>query len=129
MTDFIEPVLQGSRPGAEAGQKVEQSRAFKSSRPEVFCKKGVLKNFVKFTEKHLCWSLFFNKVTGLRTESLFKKGLCCEFCEIYQLFTEHLQWQLLLIVYHLFSSIEQSFFNKTLLRFSTRSLLFFPVSP
>ena len=26
---------------------------------EVFCKKGVLKNFAKFTGKHLCQSLFF----------------------------------------------------------------------
>ena len=30
---------------------------FRSSRPEVFCKKGVLENFAKFTEKHLCQSL------------------------------------------------------------------------
>ena len=29
------------------------NRRFKSSRPEVFCKKGVLKNFAKFTRKHL----------------------------------------------------------------------------
>ena len=29
---------------------------------EVFCKKGVLQNFAKFTVKHLCQSLFFNKV-------------------------------------------------------------------
>ena len=29
-------------------------------------KKGVLKNFTTFTGKHLCESLFFNKVTGLR---------------------------------------------------------------
>ena len=34
-------------------------RIFRSSRPEVFCKKGVLKSFAKFTEKHLCLSLFF----------------------------------------------------------------------
>ena len=27
---------------------------FRSSRPEVFCKKGVLKNFIKLTGKHLC---------------------------------------------------------------------------
>ena len=33
-----------------------------SSRPEVFCKKGVLRNFAKFIWKHLCQSLFFNKV-------------------------------------------------------------------
>ena len=26
--------------------------------PEVFCKKGVLKNFAIFRRKHLCWSLF-----------------------------------------------------------------------
>ena len=37
-----------------------------SSRPEVFCKKDVLENFAKFTWKHLCQSLFFNKVAGLR---------------------------------------------------------------
>ena len=39
----------------------------KGSLSEVFCKKGVLKNFTKFTEKHLCQSLFFNKVTGQNT--------------------------------------------------------------
>ena len=39
---------------------------FRSSRPKMFCKKGVLKNFAKFTGKHLCQSLFFNKVVGLR---------------------------------------------------------------
>ena len=34
------------------------SSIFRSSRPEVLCKKGVLKNFAKFIEKHLCQSLF-----------------------------------------------------------------------
>ena len=29
--------------------------------PEVFCKKGVLKKFVRFTEKHLCKTLFLIK--------------------------------------------------------------------
>ena len=38
---------------------------YRKSRPEVFCKKVVLKNFVKFTGKHLCQSLIFNKVEGL----------------------------------------------------------------
>ena len=32
-----------------------------NSRPEVFCQKGVLKNFAKFKGKQLCQSLFFNK--------------------------------------------------------------------
>ena len=30
---------------------------YRSGRPEVFCKKGVLRNFAKFTGKHLCQSL------------------------------------------------------------------------
>ena len=36
----------------------------RSSRPEVFCTTGILKNFAKLTGKHL--SLFFNKVADLR---------------------------------------------------------------
>ena len=32
--------------------------------PGSFYKKGVLKNFAKLTGKHLCQSLFFNKVAG-----------------------------------------------------------------
>ena len=42
--------------------------------PEVFCKKGVPKNFGKLTGKHLCWDLFFNKVAGLPV-TLLKKRL------------------------------------------------------
>ena len=38
----------------------------RSSRPEVFYKKGALKNFAKLTGKHPCQRLFFNKVAGLR---------------------------------------------------------------
>ena len=37
--------------------------------------KGVLRNFVKFTGKHLCQSLFFNKVAGVRPATLLKKRL------------------------------------------------------
>ena len=36
-------------------------------------KKSVLKNIAKFTGKHLCQSLFFNKVAGQRPASLLKK--------------------------------------------------------
>ena len=36
-------------------------RNFKSSRPDVFCEKGVLRNFAKFTGKHLCQRLFIKK--------------------------------------------------------------------
>ena len=34
----------------------------RGSRPEVFCEKGVLRNFAKFTGKHLCQSLFLIKL-------------------------------------------------------------------
>ena len=46
----------------------------RSSRPEVFCKKGALRNFAKFTEKHLCRSLVFNKIAGLSPATLLKRG-------------------------------------------------------
>ena len=48
----------------------------RSSRPEVFCEKGVLINFAKFTGKQLYQSLSFNKAAG-------------------GIFTEHLWWLLL----------------------------------
>ena len=38
-------------------------------------KKGVLKNFAKFTGKPLCQSLFFDKIAGLRPATLLKKRL------------------------------------------------------
>ena len=71
----------------------------------MFCKKGVLRNLTKFTGKHLCQSLFLNKVAGLwhalRHATLLKKRpmactkacnfikkktlarvFSCEFCQI-----------------------------------------------
>ena len=41
--------------------------------PEMFCKKRFLRNFAKFTGKHLFQSLFFNKFAGLRPATLLKK--------------------------------------------------------
>ena len=38
-------------------------------------KKGVLRNFTKFTGKHLCQRLLFNKVAGLRPATLLKMSL------------------------------------------------------
>ena len=57
-------------------------KTYRSSCPEAFCKKGVLRNFAKFTGKHLCQSpffnkvvdLFFNKVEGIRPVTLLKRG-------------------------------------------------------
>ena len=36
--------------------------AIQKQPPDVFYKKNVLKNFVKFTGKHMYWDLFFDKV-------------------------------------------------------------------
>ena len=38
----------------------------RSSHRKCSVKKGFLRNFIKFTRKHLCQSLFFNKVAGPR---------------------------------------------------------------
>ena len=59
----------------------------RSSCPEVFSKKGVLRYFAKFTGKHLCESFFFNKVAGLRPAKFIEKEILaqvfsCKFCEI-----------------------------------------------
>ena len=46
-----------------------QKRIYRRSCPEVFFKNGVLRNFAKFTGKHLCQGFFFNKAAGLRQAS------------------------------------------------------------
>ena len=45
------------------------------SRPDVFCIKGVLRNYTNWTGKHMYQSLFLNKVTGLRPATLLRKRL------------------------------------------------------
>ena len=67
----------------------------------MFCKKGVLKNFVNLTRKNLCQSFIF---AGFRPATLLKKrlrtGVFCQFWEIFKntFFIEHLQWLLLPIL-------------------------------
>ena len=48
----------------------------------MFCSKGVLRNFAKFTGKHLLQSLFFNKVAGVRPATVLEKVFSCEFGKI-----------------------------------------------
>ena len=40
-------------------------KIYRSSRPEVFCKKDILETFAKFTGQYLFRSLFLNKIAGL----------------------------------------------------------------
>ena len=49
--------------------------SFRSSRLEVFCKKGVLRNFAKLTGKNLYQSVFLNKVAGQKFYKLTGKHL------------------------------------------------------
>ena len=44
-------------------------------KPELFCKKGALKNFAKFAGKHLWRNVFLIKVAGPRSIILLKKRL------------------------------------------------------
>ena len=61
----------------------------------MFCEKGVLINCTTFAGKHLCQSLFFNKVAGscsfIKKEALAQVPFC-KFCEISKntYLTEHL---------------------------------------
>ena len=45
----------------------------RSSHRRCSVRKGVLRNFAKFTGKHLCQNRFLNKVAGLRPATLLKK--------------------------------------------------------
>ena len=63
-------------PACKANQlKCNLDSEIQKQPPEMFYKKGALKNFTKFTGKHLCQSLFFNKVAGLRRATLLNKIL------------------------------------------------------
>ena len=68
----------------------------KTSRRRCSVRKVFLRNFTKFTGKHLCQSLFFNKVAGAACNFIKKETLAqvlsCKFCEISKntFCTEHL---------------------------------------
>ena len=50
--------------------------SFRSSRPDAFCKKVVLKKFAKFTGKHSCQSLFFNKYASIWCKAVAQTRNC-----------------------------------------------------
>ena len=68
--------------------KQEILKLFRNSHQRCSIKKDVLKNFAKFTGKHLCQSLFFNKVVGFLVQVF-----SCDFCEMLKnaFFTEQLR--------------------------------------
>ena len=64
----------------------ESWKLFRSCRPKVFCKKGVLRNFTTFTGKHLCRASFLIKLQAWACNFIKKETLAqvfsCGFCEI-----------------------------------------------
>ena len=85
---------------------------------------GVLKNSGKFTRKHLCKSLFSNRVTDLRPATFIKKEALAqvfssEFCEISKnTFLQNTSGRLLLFVKKLFWKISQDSQGNTCTRVS-----------
>ena len=67
---------------------ISRALEYESSCPEVFYKKVVLRKFAKFTGKHLCQSLFLNKVAGLRPAKRIK-DLIISFLESIQSLLYH----------------------------------------
>ena len=66
-------------------EKLREKTLYRSSHRRCSEKQDVLRNFAKFTGKHLWQRLFFNKVAG--ASSFIKKEtptqvFSCEFCEI-----------------------------------------------
>ena len=64
----------------------------RSSHLELFCRKGILKNFAKFIGKHFCASVSFS-IKLQASDQVFS----CEFWKIFKntFFIEHLYWLLL----------------------------------
>ena len=65
----------------------------KKQPPEMFYKKGVLKNFTKFTGKQLCQILFLIKLQGFIKKETLEQVLSCGICKIFEnpFFTEQLR--------------------------------------
>ena len=74
---------------------------YKSSCPEVFFKKRVIKSFTKFTGKRPALESLLNENQVFRPATLLKghpnTGTSCGFCEIFKnaCFEEHRKWLLL----------------------------------
>ena len=70
----------------------------RSSHPELFCEKGVLKSFAKLSGKHLCQSFLIKLQTSgnFIKKAPLAKVFSYEFCEIFMntFFIEHIRWLL-----------------------------------
>ena len=71
----LEPILKFIRLCGKESICKKLLPAKTSSHRRFSIRKGVLRNFAKFTGKHQCQSLFFNKLAGLRPATLLKRRL------------------------------------------------------
>ena len=60
-------------PAQRVKNTAKDKELFRSSHPEVFRKNSLLKYLEELTGKHLCWSLFLDKVASLQPATLSKK--------------------------------------------------------
>ena len=85
-------------------------------------KKNILRNFAKFTGKHLCEGLFFNKVESLRQWRL-AQVFSCEFCIISKItcFTGHL-WTTQFTDSTYFTDLEMTEYNQKTCGWNSESM-------
>ena len=96
-------------------------KKYRSSRPKVFCKISVLRNFTKFRGKHLCQSLFFNKVAGQRRSPEKKRWFSVNFEKFWRTsFLQNTSRRLLLLIFSLGLVIKL----QRMSRFNFRYILF-----
>ena len=70
-----------NKPWKTCGRLNIDIQNLRSSHKRCSSKKGVLRNFAKFTGKHLCQSLFLNKDAGLRPAIILKRGFPVNFAK------------------------------------------------
>ena len=97
---------------------------WRSSRPEEFCKKGVLRNFTKFTGKHLCQSL---RPATLLKMRLWHRCFPVNFVKFLRtpFLTEHIWWLFLQLYQgHFFNTVAACSIVMLLKRDSGRNICF-----
>ena len=94
----------------------------------MFCKKDVLRNFAKFTGKHLHQSLFLNKVAGLKPVTLLKERLWHRSFPVYfakflrtTFLIKHLRW----LLFELFLECQSIWYPNRNTIFSRMNIIFF----
>ena len=86
----------------------------------MFCKKGFIRNFTKFTGKHLCQSLFKLGCSNFIKKRDWHRYFPVNFAQFLRtpFFIEHFWWLLLSKVNHLYETVGHNFLVRIFLRYS-----------